>query len=161
MHMIARTALAATDAAPAAAVPSPDRSWRSRLRAPCAAVLLCAHAAAGAQTAPHPVDGPSFAPMALALLLVLALIGIAVWVLRRTGIAPRSAGSPLRLVSQLPLGPRERVVVVEVGERWWLLGVGAGGITRLGTLAKGEAGPAAAPAPSFGTLLEKLRGGRS
>jgi len=94
----------------------------------------------------------------MALLLVLGLIGAALWVLRRTGIAPRGGGGQLRVVTQLALGPRERVVIVEVGERWWLLGVGAGGITRLGSVPKGEASASEVPVASFGALFEKLRG---
>ncbi|HYA65154.1 MAG TPA: flagellar biosynthetic protein FliO, partial [Burkholderiaceae bacterium] len=107
-----------------------------------------------------PVDGPSFVPMVLALILVLGLLAAAIWVLRRAGFAPRGGSSQLRLVTQLALGPRERVVIVEAGERWWLLGVGASGVTRLGSLPKGDAGASAMPAASFGALLEKLRAGQ-
>jgi flagellar protein FliO/FliZ len=113
-----------------------------------------------APAAAHPVDGPSFAPMGVALLVVLALMVAVLWVLRRVGLAPRAGNAKLlRIVSQLSLGPRERVVIVEAGDRWLLLGVGTGGISRLGSLPKGEsAGAPAAPA-AFGTLLEKLRKG--
>ncbi len=122
----------------------------------------CVLAQTAAPAAPHPVEGPSLMPMIGALFLVLALLGAAVWVLRRTGIAPRGAGNTLRMVGQLALGPRERVVIVEVGDRWWMLGVGAGGVTRIGTLPKGETANAEShPATSFGTLLERLRKGGS
>jgi flagellar protein FliO/FliZ len=122
--------------------------------------LLLNALAAYAQTAPKPIDGPSFTPMVVALVFVLGLMGAAVWVLRRIGIAPRTGSSHLKIVSQLALGPRERVVVVEAGDRWLLLGVGAGGISRLGTMPKAETtSPDAAP-PSFGALLGKLRGAK-
>lgn len=114
-----------------------------------------------AAKAPVPIDGPSFMPMVLSLLVILALLGAAVWVLRRAGIAPRGGGSQLRVVAQLPLGPRDRVVIVEAGERWWLLGVGSGGVTRLGTLPKGQLPAGELPVASFGALLDKMRGGRS
>jgi flagellar protein FliO/FliZ len=123
-----------------------------------AAPLLLAAFAAHAQAAAKPIDGPSYTPMLLALLFVFGLLGAAVWILRRVGIAPRAGSSHLRIVSQLALGPRERVVVVEAGERWLLLGVGAGGISRLGTMPKTEAASADATPPSFGALLGKLRG---
>jgi flagellar protein FliO/FliZ len=125
-------------------------------------VLGASAAMARAQTnAPAaPVDGPSFVPMVLALVLVLGLLGVALWVLRRAGFAPRGGSSQLRLVTQLALGPRERVVIVEAGERWWLLGVGASGVTRLGSLPKGDAAASEMPAASFGALLEKLRVGQ-
>jgi len=121
--------------------------------------LTCIAGAAQAQASTSAVDGPSFLPMALALVLVLALLGAALWALRRAGFAPRGGNGQLRLVTQLALGPRERVVIVEAGERWWLLGVGAGGVTRLGSLPKGEAGASPMPVASFGALLEKLRAG--
>jgi len=127
-----------------------------------AALLACVqHGAALAQAAAPahaPVEGPSFVPMAMALLVVLGLLGAAVWVLRRAGIAPRGADGRLRVVSQLALGPRERVVIVEAGERWLVLGVGGGTITRLGTLPRGETPPVAAAPASFGALLGRLRG---
>ena len=121
--------------------------------------LLVAHAAAQAQAAPKTVEGPSMMPMALALVFVLGLMAAAAWVLRRSGLAPRAGTSHLKVVSQLALGPRERVVIVEAGDRWLLLGVGAGGITRLGTMPRTEGAGNEAPAASFGALLGKLRGG--
>jgi len=129
------------------------------MKLPLGLALLLLHAATFAQSTPHPAEGPSLAPMALSLVLVLCLIGAAFWALRRAGLAPRTGTGHLRLVSQLALGPRERVVIVEMGERWWLLGVGAGGVTRLGSVAKGET-PAETPANApFGALLDKLRSG--
>jgi flagellar protein FliO/FliZ len=122
--------------------------------------MLLAALAAHAQTAPKPIDGPSFMPMVVALVFVLGLMAAAVWVLRRAGIAPRAGSSHLKIVTQLALGPRERVVVVEAGDRWLLLGVGTGGISRLGTMPKTEAVPADAPPPNFGALLGKLRGAK-
>lgn len=123
------------------------------------AALLLVQAGALAQAAPKPIEGPSFTPMVLALVFVLGLMGAAVWILRRAGIAPRTGTGHLKIVSQLALGPRERVVIVEAGDRWLLLGVGAGGISRLGTMARAEPTAAEAPPANFGALLGRLRGG--
>jgi flagellar protein FliO/FliZ len=113
----------------------------------------------GATPGTHPVEGPSFTPMVVALLVVLGLMAAVLWVLRRTGLAPRPGGTqPMRLVSQLSLGPRERVVIVEVADRWLLLGVGTAGIARLGFVPKGETATPP-PAVAFGTLIERLRKG--
>jgi len=139
-------------------VSAPGR--RARLSRLCGlGVLALATAAAQAQSGAPSADGPSFVPMALALVLVLGLLGAALWVLRRAGFARRGGSGQLRLITQLALGPRERVVIVEVGERWWLLGVGGGAVTRLGSVPKGEASNTQAPAASFGAMLEKLRKG--
>ena len=116
---------------------------------------------AGAQTAA--AAEPSLLPMLLAFGLVLALLALLPWLLRRFGHNPSSLaqGAALKVVSQLPLGPRERIVVVEVGGRWLLLGVTAGAINRVGSLprpsgAEAAAGGDAAP-PSFRQLLRQVR----
>jgi flagellar protein FliO/FliZ len=69
-----------------------------------------------------------------ALLFVLGLVLALAWLAKRMpGIAGNS-NPALRVVASLPLGPRERVVVVEVGGQQLLLGVGAGGTRALHTL---------------------------
>lgn len=124
--------------------------------------LASAPTATLAQSAPAP--GPSILPMILALAFVLALIPLAVWVMKKLGAAQpalaQAAG--LKVVAQLPLGARERVVVLEAGDRWLLLGVTAAAINRIGTLAKPAAGdaPAVPSANAFRQLLQQIRAGR-
>jgi len=105
------------------------------------------------------VTGPSLTPLLLGLLLVLALIPAAAWLLRRAGLAQPPSACGVRVVAQLPLGPRDRLVVIEAGERRLLLGVSASGIRRLGTLPPGslEAGAQSPPAPAgFADMLRRL-----
>ena len=105
------------------------------------------------------MNGPSLAPLLFGLLLVLALIPAAAWLLRRAGLAQPASTAGLRVVAQLPLGPRDRLVIVEVGDRRWLLGVSASGIRRLGTLPPGtDAGapPAAGPERTFADIFRRL-----
>ncbi|HUD25767.1 MAG TPA: flagellar biosynthetic protein FliO [Burkholderiaceae bacterium] len=110
------------------------------------------------------MSATSLTPLLLALLLVLALIPAAAWLLRRAGLAQPSSAAGLRIVAQLPLGPRDRVVIIEVADRRWVLGVGAAGITRLGTLPAGSdaaADPTGAPAErSFADIFRRLAGPR-
>jgi flagellar protein FliO/FliZ len=90
---------------------------------------------------------------------VLALIPAAAWLLRRAGLAQTSSVCGLRVVAQLPLGPRERVVIIEVADRRWLLGVSAGGISRLGTLPPGgddEAAPTAGGERRFSDIIRRF-----
>jgi flagellar protein FliO/FliZ len=65
--------------------------------------------------------------MAGALLLILAVIFLAFWILRRFGpkfgLGPGGRGGMLRLVSQLALGPRKSVMVVRFLNRDLVLGV--------------------------------------
>ena len=96
--------------------------------------------------------------MVMALVVVLALIPLAMWLLKRMGGGVPGSAAGLRVVSQLPLGPRERIVIVEAGDRWLLLGVTAASINRVGTLPKGELPPASTP--NFSALLNAARGKR-
>jgi flagellar protein FliO/FliZ len=102
--------------------------------------------------------GPSLGPLLLAMLLVVALIPVAIWMLKRLGPAQHAQVAGLKIVAQLPLGPRERIVVLEAGERWLLLGVTPTTITRIGTLPKGEQPPTPAAIASFASLLSAARG---
>jgi flagellar protein FliO/FliZ len=154
---------------PRAGGPSPGltASASSRLRGLAArAVPWSALAAPGTALAQSPA-GPSYLPMLLALGLVLALIPALVWLLRRFGAAPSAAvgAAALKVVAQLPLGPRERLVVVEAGGRWLLLGVTAGAISRVGTLPRpADAADPAADAESavltFRQLMRQVAAGR-
>jgi flagellar protein FliO/FliZ len=123
---------------------------------------LGAPAAALAQTT---VPGPSVLPTIVALVFVVALIPAAMWLLKRFGAAPGAAAQAagLKVVAQLPLGARERLVVLEAGDRWLLLGVTAGAVNRVGTLPKPAAdstGDAIASPTAFRQLLQQIRAGR-
>jgi flagellar protein FliO/FliZ len=69
-----------------------------------------------------------------ALLFVLGLILALAWLAKRMPGIAGSSNPALRVVASLSLGPRERVVVVDVGGQQLLLGVGAGGTRALHTL---------------------------
>jgi flagellar biogenesis protein FliO len=68
----------------------------------------------------------------------------------------------VRVVAQLPLGPRDRIVIIEVGNRRWLLGVSPSGIQRLGTLPAGGDGDVPQPPAerSFSDIIRRLGSSR-
>jgi flagellar protein FliO/FliZ len=105
-------------------------------------------------TDPH---GPSLLPMVLMLLLVLALIPAALWLLRRAGGAVPGGSGGLRVLAQMSLGQRERLVVVEAGERCLLLAVSGAGIQHLAELERGAFATPAAAGESFPALLRAWR----
>ncbi len=74
----------------------------------------------------------------LSFALVVALIPVALWLLRRTPLGGAAQGQGLRSVAVLPLSATQRIVTVEVGRgedrRWLVLGVTAQGITTLHSL---------------------------
>jgi flagellar protein FliO/FliZ len=138
----------------------------SRFTALCLALLNTLPAAAqtaqtaqtassAAQSANDAAASPSVLPMLIVLIFVLLLIPVAMWMLKKIGAGMPSASTGLRVVGQLPVGPRELIVIVEAGDRWLLLGVTAASINRVGTLPKGEL-PAAQTPPAFATLLAKF-----
>jgi flagellar protein FliO/FliZ len=106
-------------------------------------------------------------PASLAPLLwfaaIIALIPIALWLLKRTPVGGMAAHGVLRSVAVLPLSPSQRVVTIEVGRgderRWLVLGITPQSITTLHAMApQGDAPPADAPqAPSFAQLFARLR----
>lgn len=68
----------------------------------------------------------------VALLVVLAAVLAAAWLARRMrAIGGGGSSSSLELLAQLPLGTRERAVLVRVGDRQLLLGVAAGNVRTL------------------------------
>jgi flagellar protein FliO/FliZ len=58
---------------------------------------------------------------------ILALIPLALWLLKRTPMGGAASGGQMRVVAALPLAPNQRVLTVEVGQgedrRWLVLGV--------------------------------------
>jgi len=75
----------------------------------------------------------------LGLLFILGLLFFAAYLLRKIN-GGRGFGSsgPLRLVGGLMISTRERIVLVEVGDTWLVLGVGPGQFRTLHTMPKGE-----------------------
>ena len=67
----------------------------------------------------------------LALLVVLALFGLFAWVLRKSGNFTQMGKNQLSVVSGLSLGVREKLVLVNVGDKQLLLGVTPGRIDKL------------------------------
>jgi len=103
-----------------------------------------------------PAAAGSIGSAVVALAMVVGLILALGWLAKRMpGFRGASANSALRVVGSLALSPRERLVVVAVGDTQLVLGVGAGGTRTLHTL--GEPLPVAghAAAPAFAQLLSQ------
>jgi flagellar protein FliO/FliZ len=73
--------------------------------------------------------------MILSLLMVLVLIVISAFVLKRFNLTQHD-GSQLKVLASLSLGTKERVVVIQAGKQQLLLGVTAQKITLLDHLAE-------------------------
>jgi flagellar protein FliO/FliZ len=125
-----------------------------------AALFVAALPALGADSPPPAATtAPLFSlvQVVLALLLVLAAIGAFAWLVRRISPGYSAAGG-VRVVGGVMVGPRERLVVVEVGETWLLLGVASGGVSLVHSMARPPqtAGAGAPQGAQFSRLLGQM-----
>lgn len=107
------------------------------------------------------------ASVMFALLLVLAAVFAAAWVMRRLRAGNAVTRGAMEVLADLPLGTKERAVLVRVGKDQLLLGVAPGRVNTLHVFAEGQ-GPVlpaqpnttgAAPAtPDFKAILRRSLG---
>jgi len=120
---------------------------------------------AAPQTAPaaHAGGLGGLGEVTLALLVVLGAVFALAWLLKRLrGLRPR-AGNGLEVIAHVPLGQKERAVLLKVGPNQILLGVAPGRVNTLYVLPEPleAARTAGTPATSggasaFGALLKSL-----
>jgi len=129
-----------------------DFSQTGRLLAACM-VLLIASPAAAAETA----GGYTFVST-LMLAMLVAAVAVLAWLMKRNA-TQGSGGSSMRLVAAQALGPRERLVVVHVGSRFFLLGHTANQVSMLAELAPEDVPQPGSRLPEnlFADLLKKLK----
>jgi flagellar protein FliO/FliZ len=113
------------------------------------------------QTAPVGVGG--LGQVTLALLLVLAAVFAVAWVVRRMRGLGNRVGGAIDILAEIPLGQKERAVLLKVGQTQILVGVAPGQVNTLYVLAEpiDLARPATAltdPRPSFKALMLRSLG---
>lgn len=151
---IATSAASTASITPAATVPQMARA-QSASPAPTVSkpANTTAHTATPFAPARHDSAAGSIGGTVLALVLVVGLILALGSLARRMPGVGGASSKGLRVVGSLPLGPRDRVVVVEVGSTQLLIGVGPGGMRTLHTL---EEPLPVAPAPSTPPFAQLL-----
>ncbi|MEW6354382.1 MAG: flagellar biosynthetic protein FliO [Pseudomonadota bacterium] len=82
----------------------------------------------------QPAATENLLQVTLGLLAVLAAIVATAWVVRRFMHVPGAAHGALKIVGGLPLGARERIVLVQAGETQLLVGVAPGRVQTLHVL---------------------------
>jgi flagellar protein FliO/FliZ len=109
-------------------------------------LLAVAETARPAYTPPPPsaVSSGSVFQIIFSLLLVLAAVLAVAWIMKRINLQQHGAASLLKVISGVAVGPRERVVLMEVNDTWLILGVAPGQVRTLHTMPKGAipSGPA-------------------
>jgi flagellar protein FliO/FliZ len=118
--------------------------------------------------APHvantvaPVGAGGLASVTFALLAVLAAIFAVAWLARRVRGFGSRVGNAIDILADVPLGPKERAVLLKVGTEQVLVGVAPGRVTPLHILRDPievpKATTAIAPAASFSALLKRSLG---
>ncbi|MDH5358549.1 MAG: flagellar biosynthetic protein FliO [Gammaproteobacteria bacterium] len=90
-------------------------------------VLFAADSSDKANTAKtltsSPVTTGALIETLIGLLVILACIAFLAWLLRRTGRFNTTANGEMKIIAGLSLGPRERAVLLQVGEQQILVGV--------------------------------------
>jgi flagellar protein FliO/FliZ len=95
------------------------------------------------------------------LMLVLGALALFAWGMKRFGPKAQAGAGGLRIVGGLNLGGRERIVLVEVGDQWIVVGASPGRVNALATLPRQEtvpaplAGDSPVPATSFAAWLKQ------
>ena len=115
-----------------------------------------------AQVAAAPAVGSvsgQLTQLVLGLLLVIGLIFVLAWLMRRVQRIGPGNGQVIELVGSRALGPRDRLVLVQVGEEQILLGITPGRITPLHVLKTPvDAVKTEAATPEFAQRLMELLG---
>lgn len=151
-------------------VPGTALPGATRARAALILLALCS-GSSFAQTAavgtPSALSAGSVAQVLFGLLLVLALLGGIVWLLKRVSAFQAPGGGVIRVLAGAAVGPRERIVLVEVGDTWLVVGVAPGHVSTLHTMPKMASPPTSGlqtPATlgtSFATWLSRRTEGRA
>ncbi|MAE23224.1 MAG: flagellar biosynthetic protein FliO [Pseudomonas sp.] len=135
----------------------------ARLLALFLSMPVAAMAAEPAGKAVTPMAGSDIAgqlgQLLLGLLLVIGLIFLLAWLLRRVQQLNPKGGQVIKLLSSQALGPRDRLVLVQVGSEQILLGLSAGRITPLHVLKEPvHLADAEQATPEFAQRLMELLG---
>ncbi|MGF1726728.1 flagellar biosynthetic protein FliO [Photobacterium nomapromontoriensis] len=91
------------------------------------------------------------------LMLVLVVIVLLAWLLKRMKLPGIQGGdSAIRILRQLPVGQRERIVLLQVGDEQMLVGVTQQNISLLGKLDKSISMDEGQAGGEFALQLSKL-----
>jgi flagellar protein FliO/FliZ len=121
----------------------------------CTTLAQAAEVGAGG-TAPD--LGSSALQMIFGLLVVLGLLIGSLWLLKRISQPRGPIAGLLRVVAGVAVGSRERVVIVELGNSWLVLGVAPGQVSTLAEIPRQEVPttPETASAKDFSAWLKQV-----
>lgn len=103
--------------------------------------LLIPFTALASESATPGVSIGTYVQAALALSLIVALLAGTAWLARKVSGGKKFGQGGMKVVGGVALGPRERIVLLEVGEEWLVIGIVPGQIRTLHRMAKGNPMP--------------------
>ena len=120
-------------------------------------------AAPQAAEAVSPTSPGSLLQVTFSLLLVLGAVFAAAWLVRKLKGFGKFGGGAIQVVADAALGPKERAVLIQVGEQQLLLGVTAQQVNLLHVLPQPVSSlnpdqPQAPGAPDFAAILRRSLG---
>lgn len=99
--------------------------------------LLLPITAWGSDAANQGIPAGTYLQATLALALIIGLLFGTAWLARKLSGGKGFGQGGMKIVGGVALGPRERIVLVEVGETWLVIGIVPGQIRTLHQLPKG------------------------
>jgi flagellar protein FliO/FliZ len=103
-----------------------------------------------------PLSVGSLTQLTLSLVAVVALILAIGWLMKRFKLTAPRGSLDSGVLEELKLGPRERIVLIRIGDAQVLLGIGASGVVPLTPLAAPIALKTIRAAPAFAERMREL-----
>lgn len=122
-------------------------------------LLLLPLSANATETASAAVSAGTYIQAALALALIVGLLAATAWLARKVSGGKGFGQGGVKLLGGIALGPRERIVLIEVGNDWLVVGIVPGQIRTLHRLDKGrlpENTSAEQPNKAFSQWLQSI-----
>lgn len=103
--------------------------------------FLIPYSALASESVAPGVSIGTYLQAALALSLIIGLLAGTAWLARKVSGGKQFGQGGMKVVGGVALGPRERIVLLEVGDEWLVIGIVPGQIRTLHHQAKGNSLP--------------------